>query len=55
MSGFLDDPAKPRGIPWTALWLAQAWQQRVLERNWLDWPTRCSTQRKIAGLGPDEF
>ncbi len=31
--GFLDDPAKtaPASIPWTALWLSQAWQQRVLE------------------------
>jgi patatin-related protein len=30
--GFLDDPSKviPLSIPWTSLWLAQAWQQRVL-------------------------
>lgn len=33
--GFLDDPAKPlpASIPWTALWLSQAWQQRVLEEE----------------------
>jgi patatin-related protein len=33
--GFLDDPSKaiPPSIPWTSLWLAQAWQQRVLDEE----------------------
>lgn len=32
---FLDHPAEtvPPSIPWTALWLAQAWQQRVLDEE----------------------
>jgi hypothetical protein len=33
--GFLDDSSKaiPSSIPWTSLWLAQAWQQRVLDEE----------------------
>jgi patatin-related protein len=33
--GFLDDPSKPipPSIPTTSLWLAQAWQQRVLDEE----------------------
>jgi patatin-related protein len=33
--GFLDDPSKaiPSSIPKTSLWLAQAWQQRVLDEE----------------------
>jgi patatin-related protein len=33
--GFLDDPSKPipPSIPLTSLWLAQAWQQRVLDEE----------------------
>ncbi|WP_425569983.1 patatin-like protein [Rhodococcus olei] len=33
--GFLDDPSKatPSSIPRTSLWLAQAWQQRVLDEE----------------------
>ncbi|MGA7051532.1 MAG: patatin-like protein [Mycobacterium sp.] len=33
--GFLDDPSKaiPPSIPKTSLWLAQAWQQRVLDEE----------------------
>lgn len=32
---FIDDPdeAIPASIPWTALWLAQVWQQRVLDEE----------------------
>ena len=33
--GFLDDSSKaiPSSIPWTSLWLAQVWQQRVLDEE----------------------
>ena len=33
--GFLDDPSKaiPSSIPKTSLWLAQAWQQRILDEE----------------------
>lgn len=32
---FLDDPDEPMppSIPWTSLWLAQAWQQRILDQE----------------------
>jgi patatin-related protein len=33
--GFLDDSSKaiPPSLPWTSLWLAQVWQQRVLDEE----------------------
>jgi patatin-related protein len=55
--GFLDDPTKPipSSIPHTSLWLAQAWQQRVLneELDGLANSVLCPGQEQERDWSPD--